>query len=674
MTWPQPLRHPLARLNLVAQAFFLLTAHVNLLLAGLLDSFALSVALPAIFLIRLALLAAAPRTALITRVGVTLLLAVPLYFRQNTTDPGLTVSAFLTVMLCWRVLWLAGIPDDWVCRLIASLQFVSVAFFSQSVLYLPLLVIFLLGGLVLATAHESSPPDPRQSPTPRAVPRLLRACLLLAAVIAPLTALFFALLPRTGLGIPGAWSRWPSNQRSGFGDSIELGRTGRIGLSNRAALRIREERGRRLDSLYWKGASLTEFHGQEWHPRPDVPRPVTLFNGQAWLVSHLPESRRGTALRYSVQILDPSVDHLFFAGYPELVHIDRASVFRAGDTFRAVGTRGPGGSYTAVSFLPAAGQEYPWNGLFDPRDRQAHLELPALDPRISALARQWTAGVSGPRAQAARIEANFIRTFAYSLDLPADPVPDPLAHFLFQRRAGHCEYFAAAMAVMLRTLAIPSRVAVGYHGGTFNPLTGYHVLRGQDAHSWVEAWIEPHGWVAFDPTPFGSPSASPDPWQRLALFTDALETGWRDWVVGYDLTQQIALMLSLERGRQQSWANASRALESWFRRNLPLLLAGLALAAVVLAFRFLRRSPRLREPEAARLYRHTLRRLERRGWKRLPNQTASEFARSIPDPGTRILFERFLALYHRARFAHDPEALHQARLLASQFGRALPRP
>ena len=88
---------------------------------------------------------------------------------------------------------------------------------------------------------------------------------------------------------------------------------------------------------------------------------------------------------------------------------------------------------------------------------------------------------------------------------PSEPA-DPLADFLFERRKGHCEYFASAMAVMLRTLGIPSRLVTGFQGGAYNPVSGWSVVRASDAHSWVEAWIDGRGWITFDPTPAGADS------------------------------------------------------------------------------------------------------------------------------------------------------------------------
>jgi len=79
-------------------------------------------------------------------------------------------------------------------------------------------------------------------------------------------------------------------------------------------------------------------------------------------------------------------------------------------------------------------------------------------------------------------------------------VADPLAYFLFTRKQGHCEYFASAMTVMLRTAGIPARLATGFQSGVYNPITDFWLVRASDAHAWVEAWIPGRGWTTFDPT------------------------------------------------------------------------------------------------------------------------------------------------------------------------------
>ncbi len=104
------------------------------------------------------------------------------------------------------------------------------------------------------------------------------------------------------------------------------------------------------------------------------------------------------------------------------------------------------------------------------------------------------------------MEAYLRRNFRYTLNLTGAPGRDPLAHFLFETKAGHCEYFASAMAVMLRTIGVPSREVNGFLPGEYNDLAGDYIVRASDAHSWVEAYFPGIGWTTFDPTPPGTRS------------------------------------------------------------------------------------------------------------------------------------------------------------------------
>jgi hypothetical protein len=220
------------------------------------------------------------------------------------------------------------------------------------------------------------------------------------------------------------------------------------------------------------------------------------------------------------------------------------------------------------------------------------------------------------------------------------------------------------MAVLLRELWIPSRVATGYLGGTANPLTGWLVVRASDAHAWVEAWIPGQGWTIYDPTPAGAGwSATGGLWSRLGLYLDAAETFWQEWVVGYDLDRQLTLAFHVDQSWQRgapwlerSWKRLAglwkRAAQGGWRQAAPgemlrglarpagvaaLLLLGLALAfrrriAAALARRRAERRPG--EPahaahEAARLYRGMLAAMHKRGVEKAAFQTAGEFAAGV---------------------------------------------
>src|SRR5439155_17064620 len=198
--------------------------------------------------------------------------------------------------------------------------------------------------------------------------------------------------------------------------------------------------------------------------------------------------------------------------------------------------------YTGISQLPAlerarleaAGTDYPV------AITATYLQLPEIDPRIPELARTATARAMTPYDKAVALETFLKTKFAYTLNLTGNPGKDPLADFLFETRAGHCEYFASSMTVMLRTLGIPSREVNGFLPGEFNELGGDYIVRASDAHSSVEAYFPGSGWIVFDPTP-DAPIVATSFFSRFSQIADWAELAWNDWVISYDFAHQAAL-------------------------------------------------------------------------------------------------------------------------------------
>ncbi|MBV9100914.1 MAG: transglutaminase domain-containing protein [Candidatus Dormibacteraeota bacterium] len=128
---------------------------------------------------------------------------------------------------------------------------------------------------------------------------------------------------------------------------------------------------------------------------------------------------------------------------------------------------------------------------------------------VAQLARQWTQGLANPYDMATAIEARFRNAtqFTYTLSPPAPPVNEwPIVYFLTTSHRGYCQYFAASMGLMLRTLGIPTRLVNGYGPGVSQALNGRPGQRQQlvttsDAHTWVEAYFPSYGWIPFEPTP-----------------------------------------------------------------------------------------------------------------------------------------------------------------------------
>ena len=127
-------------------------------------------------------------------------------------------------------------------------------------------------------------------------------------------------------------------------------------------------------------------------------------------------------------------------------------------------------------------------------------ELPAdLDPRFERMAERWTAGAASDYRKVLAIQERFqLGDFAYSTDVPAPDGPGELLEFLTRSKVGFCQHYSSAMAVLVRSLGIPARIAVGFRVGTLQD-DGSYLVRASDVHVWVEVRFAGYGWLPFEP-------------------------------------------------------------------------------------------------------------------------------------------------------------------------------
>ena len=157
------------------------------------------------------------------------------------------------------------------------------------------------------------------------------------------------------------------------------------------------------------------------------------------------------------------------------------------------------------------------------------------------------------------LRLHWLHTFHYTRLLPSSADETSLEYFLFERKAGHCEYFSTAMVVLLRNIGIHARNVNGFLGGEWNRVGNYLVVTQNEAHSWVEVWFPEYGWVAFDPTPSGIAQGEvPSSWYWPGrVFLDGLQHRWNHWVINYSVDEQAGIFASLRRlsqpaGRQDN--------------------------------------------------------------------------------------------------------------------------
>jgi protein-glutamine gamma-glutamyltransferase len=510
-----------------------------------------------------------------------------------------------------------------------------------------------------------------------------------------LTAGLFFLLPRTA---DVALSRffWHRIFIPGFSNQVTLGETGQIRLNSRPVMHIGSPRPEKLTGLKWRGDALSHFDGKQWTNRRVSWTPIGIEQPRAGVADiAAPEQRPpGRYVNYEVELDSAGARALFFAGAPQVVRMVYSSLDRSEtDSFRLQVNAPEGFRYEVSSLLEDPPEVTPAG--YAPREltyeaRVRNLQLPPLDPRIAALARSITARAGTDLERARAIERRLRTEYIYALEMPTQETRDPLADFLFTRRRGYCEYFASAMAVMLRSVGVPARIATGFQSGLYNPITGLWVIRASDAHAWVEAWIPGNGWSTFDPTP-------PDPNGRAAgllakinLYLDAAGTFWQEWVVSYDPRRQGSLADRLQQGAGHigfhwlDWESGGlpdstiRSLRKYSVAILLVFLIGLgawlAGPRLVGPLRLRLRVNRVRRGkvgvgDATVLYQQMLAIVKRRGYQKPAWFTPTEFAASLPQGALGSAVGEFTTVYNAVRFGGRTEAAQRLSLLLDRLER-----
>ena len=454
----------------------------------------------------------------------------------------------LAELFCWvQLLHSFDLPArrDLLFSLMASLVLMAVAgVLSISMDLVPYLLVWgAAAGTSLVLAHRSeldeaaglAPPDPAQTRFGAPPAGVLRPVAVVVAAVTVLGAGLFSALPPAGqsrsvtfpsqlagslpvpnagglsnpsLGPadPGAGSSGSSEGRASFGyfgfsESMDTGLRGRP--DDTLVMRVRSS-----EPDFWRGQTFDRWDGRRWSISESTPRTIT---GDAPMEVPPAPDDQGTAhgpeLVQTFYVERPGPNLVFGARPVSTLYFPDRRVFQLSDgTLRAGVSLETDSAYTVVSQRPvvteAALRVSDTAGATLPQGMaKRYTGVPGPPARVGELARRVTAGAPTTSDKAGALEAWLAANTRYSLDIP--PLAegaDAVEQFLFVDRVGFCEQIGSSLVVMLRSLGIPARLAVGYTPGERNPFTGLYEVRASDAHSWAEVWFPGIGWQAFDPT------------------------------------------------------------------------------------------------------------------------------------------------------------------------------
>ncbi|MHB1479835.1 MAG: transglutaminase family protein [Acidithiobacillus ferrooxidans] len=306
-------------------------------------------------------------------------------------------------------------------------------------------------------------------------------------VLLPVTAIFFLILPRTPTPL-WAWAPPRGAAHSGFSADLSPDSIAHLALDSATAFRAQiSPQPADPESLYWVGAILWRDEGRSWVPDP----PVAVIQGAV----SADAGAGATGVRQKIVLSPDNSNYLFALAAPYRLDIPATYRQQADGVLRLDKAPGLPMRYIVWS-APAAPR------LLSAAERAAALQVPAdTSPDVRALAARFAGGSAAVVVQ--RLLHWFHEpSFRYRLQAPTGyPQGQDMADFLLHSHTGFCEYYAGGLALLLRLDGIPARVVTGYHGGEYNPVGNYWIVRQSMAHAWVQAWLPGQGWVRLDATP-----------------------------------------------------------------------------------------------------------------------------------------------------------------------------
>jgi protein-glutamine gamma-glutamyltransferase len=381
--------------------------------------------------------------------------------------------------------------------------------------------------------------------------RLPATSFVLILFISLLAVPMFFMLPRVGgAGFGGVRN---GRTQSGFSDTVRLGGIGSIQENDAIVMRVKMEGEPENKGLYFRGIALDTFDNAAWsRPTYNIREPFAKGERDTIQLDS-PKSRDDLTIQ--TIYLEPLTTNVLFA-LPKAVLIQSNFQNLYKDLYGSITYQVT--SPERVTYKVVSDRSTPTRAKLRadrepiPEEYGNYLQLPdTFDPRITDLSEQITADANSRYDAAKAVESYLHTSFGYTLEQKAKG-PEPLADFLFNVREGHCEYFATAMAVMLRTQGIPTRIVNGFHGGEYNDAADVTIVRERNAHAWVEVYFPGEdAWITFDPTPAAEMTAAgfaDGVAGTLRKYAEALETFWIQYFVAFDGQEQRSLARTLRTG------------------------------------------------------------------------------------------------------------------------------
>ncbi|MBC7982573.1 MAG: DUF3488 domain-containing transglutaminase family protein [Candidatus Obscuribacterales bacterium] len=532
------------------------------------------------------------------------------YRTLNGLDAG---TSLLALMAAVKLLETRTTRDYTMLLLIGFVLLFAALLYRQELLWLPyiLFTAWVLTATLLRlhqTAHTSTT---RQA---------LRSTGVMVLQALPVAILLFVFFPR----LPGQFWALPARgaATTGLSDELSPGDISDLTISGAIAFRVAftSELPPPIER-YWRGPVLHDFDGRRWR------------NDRGRFLIFQPVVPTGIAYSYRVTFEPTHRNWLIALDVPTGWEPSLAARAHDWQLF----SRRP--ITTVTSFDLQSHSHFVSPQTLPVSTRSVDTALPGdANPRAREFAQRLRA-VTGSDTEYIQALLSKFRDEEYFYTLePPTLGDDSIDEFLFDTRRGFCEHFASAFTMLMRAANIPARIVTGYHGGEYNALGDYLLVRQSDAHAWSEVWLEGRGWVRIDPTAAVAPQRverdlsaamgadEPVPGRfirqvpmlaSVRLAWDAVNNFWNNRIVEYDEMKQRSLMAAL--GIEDA---------DWSDLGIAFSATLVAFFLAMSGYMFWRFQPRQRDP-AARIYDALCRRLAKHRLPRKPHEGPSDYLNRI---------------------------------------------
>lgn len=476
----------------------------------------------------------------------------------------------------------------------------------------------------------------------------------------------FFILPRIQLGFFGNMKSQKLQHVSGFSQNVSLGDIASVGDNTGLAMRVRVTTGQlvKRPHFYWRGMAYDHYDGKSWSTAIQGTRFLSedsfsyFYNGN---YSFDPQ-----ALIKQEFYLEP-IDTRVIFGQDRIVRIH--------GPFNAI-TRDPNQTLTGLTRLTHY-EVYSRINEFQPTMIQKeeplpaniktyYLQVPALSNEFHTLAASLAAKARTPVDRIVAVRKYLVENYTYNTQSLPQSETDPISEFLFRKKTGSCEYFATSMALLLRDMGVPTRLATGYSEGEYNDIGDFYMVRQTDAHAWVEVFLNGQ-WYQVDPSPLQQEATRS--FFNFSKFLASVSFFWDRYILIFSAQDQLDTISSAQDSYyhiRNSFREVNDTLPSlilaklatfWKQRRYEAL--ALAALAVVLGsglFWYLRKK-RLEKiiSSPVLFYQRTLAILQSKGFNRPPELTPSEFIESLKDDVPQVQAEdlaNLTRLFYRSRFGN----------------------